>query len=676
MNTTIVDRLREHARSKPNSTAFRFLNDLEQVQELSYVQLLDEAQALAYFLVATAAPGSRVMLFFPPGLTYIKAFYACLLAGMVAVPLYPPRRNVKSDRIINVAQSCQADIALTTESELATVQAAWTEQNTKGLALKFFATDCIPALDVGTSGVLPKAELTAPAFLQYTSGSTGVPKGVIVTHANIVANCQHLVAISETTDKDVFVNWAPAFHDLGLVTAVLWPVMLGAQSVLMAPASFVRNPVLWFKAISRYRGTMCGGPNFAFDLCADKINDADLVGLDLSSWRIAYVSAEPVRADTMAKFNQRFNAFGFKPEAFFPCYGMAEATLVITGGGWNCLPVVLTVDKHAIADMRVNPVPDGDPDGVCIVGCGQTPAPHDVRVVDPQTYQEKADGQVGEIWFSGASVSPGYWGLTELTKDTFEQVIVGREDDGHRYLRTGDLGVQVDGNMFIVGRIKDLIIVRGRNYYPQDIEATVGSAHHAVRRGSVAAFSVDASGSEQIVVVAELEREHFRHADTEQVIAAIRQSVARDHEIALARVVLLKPYKIPMTSSGKIQRRQTRCMLAEGTLETLAQSDQIAARLLLAARTQTEATLVQIWRKVLKRTAIGVDENFFEIGGDSLDAVEIAAQMETQFLPVKFDASHMLDRPTIETLACWIDLRLAHLAAKTPNTAKLKTISI
>ncbi|MES2296360.1 MAG: AMP-binding protein [Pseudomonadota bacterium] len=676
MSFTIVDRLREHARSRPHASAFRFLSDSTLApQELSYAQLWDEAGAVAHFLAGVAEPGSRIMLFFPPGLSYLKAFYGCLLAGMVAVPLYPPRRNVKSDRIINVAQSCHAVIALTTESELAGVQAAWDEQNTQGLPLQFHASDRLAPL-AGAELALPPSDPGAPAFLQYTSGSTGTPKGVIVTHANIVANCNHLTSMSPTGDEGVFVNWVPAFHDLGLVTAVLVPVLLGAPSVLMAPASFVRDPALWLKAISQYRGNRCGAPNFAFELCVDKISDADLAGVDLSCWEVAYNAAEPVRAATLARFAARFAPWGFKAQAFFPSYGMAEATLAITGGGMHALPVVLNVDKHALGEMRVEPVEPDHPAAISIVGCGSAPAPHTVRVVDPNSGAAAPDGTVGEIWFSGPSVSPGYWGLDELSLATFGNSIAGEGDDARRYLRTGDLGVQVDGDMFIVGRMKDLIILRGRNYYPQDIEATAASAHHAVRAGCVAAFSVEEGGSERLVLVAELEREHFRNVDTEAVAAAIRQGVARAHDVAVERVVLLRPYKIPMTSSGKIQRRQTRAMLADGTLETLAQSNQSDARPTLAPRNATEQALVAIWSQVLGPSPVGVDENYFEIGGDSLAAVEIASQVGRAFPQLVIDPAQMLDYPTVEALARWLDLALAHEAGKAASLEPLTTIAI
>jgi acyl-CoA synthetase (AMP-forming)/AMP-acid ligase II len=392
MRFTIVDSMIEHAQLRPEATAFRYISDLVQApDELNYAQLLQAASGIAHFLREQAEPGSRVMLFFPPGMDYIKAFFGCLLAGMVAVPLYPPRRNVKSDRIVKVAQSCQSVLALTTASELATVQGAWDEQNTLALPLTLCAVDAVaPSTTVPVEkGATDPA---AVAFLQYTSGSTGVPKGVIVTHENIIANMLHLSLMSTGNKDDVFVNWLPLFHDLGLVTAVLWPVYLGASSNLMAPATFVRDPVIWLRTITRYRGTMCGSPSFAFDLCNKKIAAADLATLDLSSWRIAYNAAEPVRSDVIAEFTARFAACGFRTETFYPSYGMAEATVFISGGDAEAKPIHLTVDKVLLAGDKLELVDASHPRATNIVACGAAYAPHDIRIVDPQTCRALPDG--------------------------------------------------------------------------------------------------------------------------------------------------------------------------------------------------------------------------------------------------------------------------------------------
>lgn len=664
MSGTIVDCIAAHARATPDALAFRFLNDLEHAPEdLSYAQLWQDAAAVARFLAGIAEPGSRIMLFFPPGLAYIKAFYGCLMAGMVAVPLYPPRRNVKSDRIMKVAQSCQSVIALTTGPELAAVKAAWDAQNSLGLPLDFHATDAITGA-AGDSFVPQAAGEATPAFLQYTSGSTGVPKGVIITHGNIMANVAHLSAANTSgVTGEVFVNWVPLFHDLGLVTAILWPVYLGAPSILMAPATFVRSPLVWLQAITRYRATMCGSPNFAFDLCVDKIPAADLAGLDLSSWRVAYNSAEPVKAATLERFSRHFAPCGFRPETFYPCYGMAEATVFIAGGDTTAPPVVLSADKARIADFHLTPVAADAAGAVRMVGCGTAHGPHDLRIVDPATSVELADGAVGEVWFSGPSVSPGYWQLDDISSQTFGQRIAG-DRSARGYLRTGDYGVKWQGELFITGRMKDLIIVRGRNFYPQDVEASATDAHPAIRPGCCAAFSLDDEAGERLVVVAEIERESFRSIDTDAVASAIRQRILLDHETAVDQIVLLKPYKLPMTSSGKLQRRQTRQMLIDGELDAIGSAAPIRLKPAADAATDMERMLCAMWRQVLRREHVGPADNFFDLGGDSLAALEVSALVQKQFPDVDLDVAQLFDFPTVAQLAGFLELKAAHARSK------------
>jgi len=668
MRLTIVDKLFTHTKSIPNDVAFRYLHDLDSVpEELTYKELWQQASAIADFLKVIAKPGSRIMLFFPAGMVYVKAFYGCLLAGMIAVPLYPPRRNVKSDRIVNVAKSCHAHIALTTQAMLAGIQSSWTEQNTTGMPLSFYTVDDI-ALRGSASGQCSDIDINSPAFLQYTSGSTGTPKGVIITHENIMANTAYLTLMADGKKDDVFVNWLPLFHDLGLITAVLWPIYLGASSVLMAPARFVRNPAMWLKAISHYRGSMCGAPNFAYDLCVNKIADTELLTLDLKSWRVAYNAAEPVKAETLNTFTERFSAHGFKGEAFYPGYGMAEATVFITGGDPARVPVQITVDRQTLAQHRLEVIDSDNPVvGVKLVACGKASPPHDVRVVNPDTSVELPDGSIGEIWFSGPSVSPGYWGLPELSKACFNQKILGQDSNSNNYLRTGDLGVIWHGDLFVTGRIKDLIILCGKNYYPQDIETSAVTAHSALRPGHCAAFE---NNSDQLIIVAEIEREYFRSVNPGEVIKAIRQQITHDHGLGITEVILLKPYKIPVTSSGKIQRAKTKQLFLDKGLDVIAHTGFGTTDNYVAPTSTLEHLLCDIWSSVLKLDRIGINDNFFNVGGNSLHAVEISAELQKAINIISIDAELLLEHSTIAQLAQFLEIMIVHAKNKQSSSIK------
>lgn len=671
MSRTIVSYIRENAINNPSGLAYRFLDDVDlSPKDLTNRELFNRVDEIAGYLSQRCNPGDRVLLLYPPGIDYIVAFYGCLMAGVIAVPLYPPRKNKKSDRIFKVTESCRAEIALTVNSEIDVIKGCWDAENKQNYSLEFVATDLLNVGHRLDDGFEP--ELDMVAFLQYTSGSTGVPKGVMITHQNIISNCEHLITTSTSHSKDVFVNWLPQFHDLGLVTAILLPIYLDATSVLMAPATFIREPVNWFKAISKYKGTLCGAPNFAFDLCISKISEEKLVGIDLSSWRVAYNAAEPVRAETLKHFTARFNQYGFKPETFYPGYGMAEATVLISGGCVDELPKILSVSKQQLAQHKVALCDETSDDSTYIIGCGRSPEPHEFRVVDPESLIEKCEGEVGEVWFRGPSVSPGYWQMDELNRSVFNQPLNGEAG----YLRTGDLGTIVDGELYITGRIKDLIILNGKNYYPQDIELSTEKSEPAIRRGQVAAFSVSEKGVESLVVVAELKREAFRKVNVESVVANIRQAVRSDHGVQVDRVVLLKPYAIPMTSSGKIQRRQTKQMLLNNEFSPVGQSTNEQNRAIIAPETETEQQLLKIWKECMNLELISTQDNFFDIGGDSVTAIQISAKIESLYADTSLDMEVLLNFPTIKEMSRYIDVRRKHRELASKPEEKKRRITL
>ncbi|MFM7881254.1 MAG: fatty acyl-AMP ligase, partial [Microcystis panniformis] len=413
----------------------------------------------------------------------------------------------------------------------------------------------------------PNLSLEDIAFLQYTSGSTGMPKGVMVSHKNLLYNEKLIASAFGHTSETIGVGWLPLFHDMGLIGNVLQPVYVGFPCVIMPPEAFIQKPLRWLQAISRYNATSSGGPNFAYELCADKIKPQERENLDLSCWDVAFTGAEPVRAATLEKFANTFADYGFKREAFYPCYGMAETTLFVSGGIKSQSPVIAAVDKLALLENSAVTINSQHPNAQLLVGCGHAWLSEKIVIVNPESLTECRDGEIGEIWVSSDSVAQGYWNRPEQTAETFKAYLADTQVGP--FLRTGDLGFLLAGELFITGRLKDLIIVQGRNHYPQDIESTVEKSHPGLRQGCGAVFSVEIAGQERLVVVQEVERSYLRKLDSPAVIEQIIRSVAEEHQLDVYAVVLLKTASIPKTSSGKIQRQACRASFLAGTLNVI-----------------------------------------------------------------------------------------------------------
>ncbi|MBG1267392.1 non-ribosomal peptide synthetase/type I polyketide synthase [Nostoc sp. WHI] len=572
---TLVDLLSYRSLSQPNQVAYTFLvdGDNEEVT-LTYQELDQKARAIAVELQSLkAAPGERALLLYPSGLEFIVAFFGCLYAGVVAVPLYPPRSNQRMTRLQAIVKDSEARFALTTASVLTNIEQGFA-QEPELIALHCIATDNIvcetpnwqkPALDKDTL-----------AFLQYTSGSTGTPKGVMVSHGNLLHNQWLIQTAMGHTEKTIFVGWLPLFHDMGLIGNVLQPLYLGIPCVLMSPVDFIKKPFLWLQAISRYKATTSGGPNFAYDLCVDKITPEQRVSLDLSSWDVAFNGAEPVRSQTLERFTQTFAPCGFPPEAFYPCYGMAETTLLVSGGWKTEPPVIRCFDGTALEENLVVAATVEQEGSRALVGCGRIWLDEEIAIADPQTLKRCEDNRVGEIWVSCGSVAQGYWQRPEQTEQIFQAYLkdtnankASEKLSSGSYLRTGDLGFLQDGELFVTGRLKDVIIIRGRNHYPQDIELTVEQSHQALKAGSGAAFGVEIDSEEQLVIVQEVERTYLRNLNVDEVVEAIQTSVSQLHELQVHAVLLLKTGSVPKTTSGKIQRHACRAGFLAGTLNAL-----------------------------------------------------------------------------------------------------------
>jgi acyl-CoA synthetase (AMP-forming)/AMP-acid ligase II/acyl carrier protein len=570
--TTVIDLLRNRASHQPEQTGYTFLVDGEtQTASLTYQTLDLQARSIAAHLQSLKAQGARALLLYPSGLEFIAAFFGCLYAGVTAVPAYPPQQNQTRHRLQSIVADAQATFALTTSALLADSQIQFADAPHLP-DLHWITTDNLhdsAALDWVMPSLDEVADFGYPAIalLQYTSGSTGTPKGVMVSHQNLLHNATLIQHCFEDGEDSIGVSWLPPYHDMGLIGGILQPLSIGRPMILMSPMAFLRKPVRWLQAISRYRATTSGGPNFAYELCVKKITSADCETLNLGSWQVAFNGAEPIRPQTLDAFAKKFQAYEFHRDAFYPCYGMAEATLMVTGSTRMQAPEICTVDPVALKDKQVIPVESSVQAARQVVGCGQARLEQTVVIVDPVSATRCGEAQVGEIWVSSLSVAQGYWNQPQETQRVFNAYL---SDIGEGpFLRTGDLGFMQTGELFVTGRLKELIIIRGRNHYPQDIEWTVQSSHGALRAGGGAAFSIEVNGVERLVMVQEVERSAVRQLPVEEIFAAIRRAVSEQHQLKIYAIALLKPGSIPKTSSGKTQRTECRAQYLDDRLEPL-----------------------------------------------------------------------------------------------------------
>ena len=547
---------------------FTYLIDGEQQElVLSYVELDRQARAIAEVLRERGLVDARVLLLFAPGIEFVSALFGCFYAGAVAVPLAPPNPKRLQDELRRMAvltRDAGARAVLTTQMFYGIFQTL-ADVDPVFSALEFIVLeDAIAQPAPSPSYDPPRISSDRLAFLQYTSGSTGVPKGVMVTHANLLANSAFLRNACALDENTVGVSWLPMFHDFGLIGFVLQPVFVGCSCILLSPLAFLQRPVRWLQAITRYRGTSSGAPNFAFELCARKISDKECESLDLSSWRIAQCAAEPVRKSTLERFTERFSRYGFRRTVFWPCYGLAESTLLTTGSPMERGMVTYDFSAPALEEGHARPALPGASDRRTLVALGNTPPESTLAIVSVATQKRLPAGEVGEIWLCGPSVTSGYFGKPEQTASTFQATLA--DEPGRFYLRTGDLGFLHDGELFMTGRLKDLLIIRGRNHYPQDLELTVESVSDSLRAGCSAAFSVEVDEEEAPVVVAELIA--GTSADAAAAIgAAIRQTVSDRHGLSLHALYLVPPGSVPKTSSGKLQRSRCKADLRSGKLQ-------------------------------------------------------------------------------------------------------------
>lgn len=609
--SNLVELLQHRALHQGDDIGFRFLLDGERESlEWTYADLDRKARAIAASLQSMDLEGERALLLYPSGLDFVAAFFGCLYAGVTAVPAYPPRRNRNMARIDAIAGDAEAKIALTTFDVLERVQTMISD--TPSLQqIRWRATDQWDE-DLSDSWQRPDVHGETLAFLQYTSGSTGTPKGVMLSHANLMHNSAMISYAFEHTRSGSGCFWLPLYHDMGLIGGILQPLYMGKSNTLFSPTHFLQKPVRWLQMLSQTGCTISGGPNFAYDLCVEKVTAEQKTTLDLSRWALAFNGAEPVRADTIDRFSKAFAECGFRREAFYPCYGLAEATLIVTGGYKQSPPAIKSFQIEALERNEVIETEPGAEDSRELVGSGGNLLDQQIVIADPETHASLGDNRVGEIWVSGPSVAGGYWKRDDLNEETFQ----ARLDDGRGpFLRTGDLGFLRDGELFVTGRLKDLLIFRGVNHYPQDIEHTAQSAHEHVQHCQGAAVTIGEEGNEQLVLVQETVRR--RDLDFPAIIEAIRKKVSSTHELPVAAIVLIKTRSIPKTSSGKIQRHACHDGFLAGTL---------AAQATWSAKTGKVEIIPSLRRRDDADTSAGIAEWVEEGDLDSASATETPPQ--------------------------------------------------
>ena len=568
--TSLADLMRYRAAAQPHDRAYLVLSDRgAEGPEIDFAEVERRAGVLAARIAARAAPGERALLLCPTGIEFIIGLFGCVLAGVIAVPMMLPRRQSARDASAGIVADCAPRLALAPRALIdggrgdlvGRVAGGDLARNLEWLAVDEEVPMAAPDLPHVPAG-------DDLALLQYTSGSTSLPKGVMVSHANLLANLAMIKTAFGNTRQSTYVSWVPLYHDMGLVINVLESFYVGSLCVLMAPVAFIQRPLNWLRAIGAYRAEVAVAPNFGFDLCVARYRPEQMDGIDLSSWKLALNGAEPVRADTIRRFGETFAPYGFAASSMYPAYGMAEATVLISAGRRGAGPALRLLSRDGLQRHRALAPRDAG-DTQTMVGCGRALAGEQIAIVDPASRKRLGADRVGEVWVAGPNVARGYWRNAEAAAAAFDAVIDGEAD--HSWLRTGDLGfVDQTGELFITGRIKEIVIIRGVNHYPQDIEDTVQSCHPALRPHGGAAFTVrQGDDAEQLIIVQEVERTERNRIAPHEIIGQIREAIVNEHEIVPKEIMLLRPGALPKTTSGKIQRGLSRQLWLAGSLERL-----------------------------------------------------------------------------------------------------------
>ncbi|MBL1265170.1 AMP-binding protein, partial [Methylomicrobium sp. RS1] len=647
-----VDLLLQRAEQHPERTALHCIADTaDGAGSYSFADLDGRARAIAALLQQTVVPGERALIVLHTGIDYVSAFFGCLYAGVIAVPAYPPESQAPHHlkRVASILADAKPAAILTAGPLLNTLNQAL-ESIASAERQLVIAVDTVEA-GLASAWRMPNIAKDAIAFLQYTSGSTAHPKGVIVGHDNLLANQRAIKHGFGIGDEDVFVSWLPLYHDMGLVGSLMQPLYSGIPLALMSPRHFLERPVRWLEAVSHFGGTISGGPDFAYRLCNERIGEAQLAGLRLNSWRLAFCGAEPIRRETLTTFAEKFAAAGLPAGAPYPCYGLAEASLLVSGGlpGEGARAVVCAAD--ALAEHRAELAESGS----VLVDCGQVQPEHELAIVDPTTGDSCGDNQIGEIRFSGPSVTHGYWRNPAATRESFVH------ENGKTWLRTGDLGFIRDGRLFVTGRSKDMILIRGQNLYPQDIEQALEEQIELLRKGRIAAFAVSVDGREDIGIAAEIGRGTQKLVPVENLFEAINETVGLCCQQPASLILLLNPGALPKTSSGKLQRRACFQAWQDGTLDAYATQQtgrSASAAVAVDELGEFERQIAAIWGEVLNVDVVAPQKSFFALGGQSITVMQVIALLRER-LDVIIEPRLFFEKPGLREFAAAVQALLS-----------------
>ena len=550
------DLIRLHAQSKSDAIAFRYLNNFgEEFESITFGELDRRLRSLAAYFQERKLANKRILIVFESGRSFIESFFGAIYAGAIPVPVCPPRRVDGIAKFQSIVNNCEPALAIAHEGVADTIP----------VPLEWHVLKDTPVNDSDANRWKPHStNADAIAFLQYTSGSIAAPKGVCVSHRNICHNEKVIQEAFQHSEETIVVGWLPLYHDMGLIGNILQSIWLGVPCILMSPMTFLKKPFRWLNAISTFEASTSGGPDFAYDLCTDRITEEQLSTLNLKSWTVAYNGAEPIRSGTLQRFAETFAPAGFHKKAFLPCYGLAEMTLFATGISADQEPRILNADRQKFKHRLHYEEDSSSSDAIQFVGCGRPRQGDVVKIVAPDSLQICGEGEVGEIWMSGPSMTMGYWNDRESSTEAFQAKL---PDDETSYLRTGDLGFLQKGELFITGRQKEVIIIRGINHHSRDLEESVRQSHPAFAGGRAAAFTVNTHRSQMLVMLQEVGRNWVRNSNLHEAATMAREAIAASHDIQLHDLVLVRKNALPITSSGKIRLLQCRVNYLEGQVE-------------------------------------------------------------------------------------------------------------